>query len=193
MSDFQDWVDHEEEEEEQREAEEEENPQARRRLMADPANRKSVVIHVAGDSHHPPESDSTMSLSSKREQKEQMEQAEDEAGADLGRRGTRSRLFPGMEIQTREQKLASGKKEEEVKEESRVPWVLIALLFCFGGLAMVVFGGMCIHQAFQETVASFDACGPGGGIFLSFPFLSFPFLSFPFLSFPFLSFPFLSC
>jgi len=153
MSEYQDWIEQDEEDTEMQ--------QQQRRPLAvpsDPANRKSVVIHDAagGATGEIPRSTSQYSYK--------------EGGTSLSRAPSQpgeireSRLFPGMKVQSREDKLQAVKKEEVVVRETKIPWAILAVIFLLGGLVMVVVGGVCIQQSFEAgNLSAFDACGPAGG------------------------------
>ena len=161
MADYEDWIEQEEMEDQA--------PKLRApRNQADPSNRKSVVLHDAsgGAVGEIPKSSSTQGLNSSAE------------------RPAHSKLFPGMNLQTREEKIGSGKREEMVGYENRAPWIILALVFLAGGIVLSIFGGWCIQQAFEPsgTVVVVDACGPAGGkiFLLSFFFFLFFFFLFSF-------------
>ena len=86
------------------------------------------------------------------------------------RRPSESRLFPGLVIQTREEKIQSGKEEIKVTVERKWPWAILGVFLVFSGLALGLFGGWCISQDPTGTATPkttpINACGPGGGEYL---------------------------
>lgn len=178
MAEYDDWI-------EQEELDQESAPQLRnpRPNAADPANRKSIVLHdgsnmpstAKGKAKPPPVPAARASKAapggSSAAAAAQHELEEVNAAPD--RRGSQSRLFPGMAIQSRTEKIKSGKKLEDYGFESKWPWAILALFFLAGGIVLAIFGGWCIKQDPNGDTAppanELNACGPGGGLFDPFP------------------------
>jgi len=167
MADYGDWM-------EQEELEEQSSPQLRApRAPVDPENRKSVVLHNlevpgAKTGRKPPPIPASRGAGKQPAAPAQETEME---SASPDRRGSHSRLFPGLAIQSRSEKIKSGKKLEDYGFEHKWPWAFIALFFLGGGIVMAIFGGWCIQQDptgnTTPPAGELNACGPGGGLILS--------------------------
>ena len=189
MAEYGDWI-------EQDELDQDAAPQQRapRATPADPNSRKSVVLHLAPPrpnskapapvSRAPPvpapkppvpapkRGPSAPALSPSPPPPAAAEISESPS---IFRRPDESRLFPGMSIQTRTEKIKSGKKEEDYAMEWKWPWALLGLFFLAGGIVLAIFGGWCIKQNPSGNSApptnELYACGPAGGILICFDLL----------------------
>jgi hypothetical protein len=177
MADYQDWVDNHEDEESQLPPESF-TPEIHLR-----AKRKSIVIHdlskkaaKAKEEEAPPPSSAPAGEDPSSSSSNYLPPLSSTSRINTPSAGNRSsRIFLEMEIAEPVKKEASG--EKVYKTEAKWPWVLLALFFLAGSLAMAVFGGICIRTDFEDPSNSASACGPGRGwadfsFFLSF-FLSF--------------------
>jgi len=127
------------------------------RPSVDPALRRSVVLHEIPNNE--PRKPSLVPASSTLEAR------------NPGRRRPESRVFPGVSVQSREEKIKQGTREENYVQEARWPWALVGIILLLGGLALGVFGGWCIQQDFTtigpEPLIGINFCGPAGRTVLS--------------------------
>lgn len=185
MAEYGDWI-------EQEELDYEETPQVRAPrggAPSDPSYRKSVVLHdlaspssvgkpkpkppvpaskAPGGRAPPPipapKGSPAAAAAAAGETSERGSQESRERSHTTGE----SRLFPGLKIHSRTEKIKSGKKEEDYAMEWKWPWALLGIFFLLGGVALAIFGGWCIRQNptgdLPPPTTELDACGPGKGL-----------------------------